>query len=61
MRRLVRILAIAGLIAGAIGLVVSRRRAGVTGSPFAAPMHPLRGIATRYFNPVVTRLGLVGG
>ena len=61
MRRLVRVLAIAGLVAGAIALLVSRRRAGATGPLLPAPMHPLRGVVTRYFNPLVIRLGLVGG
>jgi deazaflavin-dependent oxidoreductase (nitroreductase family) len=61
MRRSIRLLAIAGLVAGVVGLEVSRQRSGAVWPLVPAPMHPLRGIATRYFNPFVVRLGLVGG
>lgn len=64
MRRVIRILVIASVVAGVAGLAAALLRSagsGVGEHRFAAPMRPLRGIVGRYWNPFVVRRGLVGG
>lgn len=64
MRRVLRLLAIAGVIAGVSAIVVAWRRSRLEeggGPSLAAPMRPLRGFVARHFNPFVVRHGLVGG
>jgi len=65
MRRVVRVLAIASVVAGVTLIVVAWRQSRLgdgAGRPsLATPMRPLRGFVARRFNPLVVRYGLVGG
>jgi hypothetical protein len=62
MRRIMRLLTIAGAIGGAIWLSNARRRAQVSGRPLGDLLWAdMRGFMTRRIDPLVMRLGMAGG
>lgn len=69
MRRMVRAFIVGSAIAAAgvaVGMALARRSAGAeagerAGEWWAAPLRPIRSFVTHSFDPLVVRLGLVGG